>query len=53
LSALEARGIVKKYSMKYGVNNMMAALSRTEKVVSGVQQKANKQHLTLIDMRKK
>jgi hypothetical protein len=39
--------------MKYSVNNIMAALSSTEKVVSGVQQKAKKQYLTLMNIRKK
>jgi hypothetical protein len=54
LSALEGIDTVRKYLMKFDVNdNTMAALSSLENEVYRVQQKAKKQQLTLIDMWKK
>jgi hypothetical protein len=54
LSALEGIDTVRKYLMKFDVNdNMMAALSSIENEVYKVQQKAKKQQLTLMDMWKK
>jgi hypothetical protein len=54
LSALEGIDTVRKYLMKFDVNdNMMAALSSIENEVFRVQQKAKKQQLTLMDMWKK
>jgi hypothetical protein len=53
LSALEGIDIVRKYFMKFDVDDMMAALSSIENEAYRVQQKAKKQHLTLMDMWKK
>jgi hypothetical protein len=53
LSALEGMNTVRKYLMKFGVDNMMAALSSIENKVYRVQQKAKKQLLILLDMWKK
>jgi hypothetical protein len=54
LSALEGTDTVRKYFMKFDVNdNTMAALSSIENKVYRVQQKAKKQQLTLMDMWKK
>jgi hypothetical protein len=45
---------VRKYLMKFDVDeNTMAALSSIENEVYGVQQKAKKQRLTLMDMWRK
>jgi hypothetical protein len=54
LSALEGIDTVRKYLMKFDVHdNTMAALSSIQNEVYRVQQKAKKQQLTLMDMRKK
>jgi hypothetical protein len=53
LLALEGIDTVRKYLMKFDVENMMAALSSIENQVYRVQQKAEKQQLTLMDMWKK
>jgi hypothetical protein len=52
--ALENINTVRKCLMKFDVDdNMTAAISSTENEVYRVQQKAKKQQLTLMDMRKK
>jgi hypothetical protein len=53
LSELEGIHTVRKYLMKFDVDNTMAALSNIENEVYRVQQKAKKQHPTLMDMWKK
>jgi hypothetical protein len=54
LSALEGIDTVRKYFMKFDVSdNTMAALSSILNEVYRVQQKAQKQQLTLMDMWKK
>jgi hypothetical protein len=54
LSALEAADSVRKYLMKFDVDdNTMAALSSIENEVYRVQQKVKKQQLTSMNMWKK
>jgi hypothetical protein len=50
LSVVECTETVRKYLMKFNVDNTMATLRSTENEVYRVQQKVKQQQLTLMDV---